>query len=56
MVTQQNTIIWLLDSGAVENNKHRTLCFPISVGFKEHLATPNHTASLNDRPYSAMWV
>ena len=26
--------LWFLDSDAVENNKHRTLSVPISVGFK----------------------
>ena len=30
----RNKTLWLLDSGAVENNKHRILNFPISVGFK----------------------
>ena len=37
--------LWFLDSGAVENTKHRTLSFPISVGFKRTPTTPNHTAS-----------
>ena len=34
--------LWFLDSGAIENNKHRTLNSPISVGFKR---TPSDTKS-----------
>ena len=53
MVTQQNTIIWLLDSDAVENNKHRTLSFPISVGFKR---TPCDTKSYCKPPGQTLFV
>ena len=39
--------LWFLDSGAVENNKHQTLGFPISVGFKR---TPYDTKSYSKPP------
>ena len=39
--------LWFLDSGAVENNKHQTLSFPISVGFKR---TPYDTKSYSKPP------
>ena len=45
--------IWFLDSGAVENNKHQTLRFPISVGFKR---TPYDTKSYCKPPGQTLFV
>ena len=45
--------LWFLDSGAVENNKHQTLSFPISVGFKK---TPYNTKSYSKPPGQTVFV
>ena len=45
MVAQQNTMV--SGSGAVENNKHQTLSFPIYVGFKR---TPYDIKSYSKPP------
>ena len=45
--------LWFLDSGAVENNKHQALSFPISVGFKR---TPYDTKSYSKPPGQTVFV
>ena len=51
MATQQNTMV--SGSGAVENNKHQTLSFPLYVGFKR---TPYDTKSYSKPPGQTVFV
>ena len=54
MVTQQNTMV--SGSGAVENNKHQALSFPIYVDFKRTLYDTKSYSKPPGRPSSSVWV